>query len=81
MPKKKSVKFKVQKSDKDAGFFCSVTHGSKEITFSTETHKNYGDVVEMLMSHIEAIKEGRYTIVDSALGKLCKGKCQCAKKK
>ena len=78
--KKKNVTFTIKKSKEDGGFFCSVTHGSREITFSTETHKNHGDVTELLMSHIEAIREGRYKVVDSHIGPVCTGK-RCAKKK
>jgi len=79
--RKKNVTFTILKSKEDGGFFVRVTHGSREITFSTETHQNHGDAAEMMLSHIEAIREGRYKVVDKHIGPACVGKCRCAKKK
>lgn len=81
--KKKPVTFTILKSKKDGQFFCHVKHGTREITFFTENHKNHVDVSEMVKAHVEAILEGRFIVSDALVGqtKCCGGKCSKRKSK
>jgi hypothetical protein len=63
--KKRIVIFSIVRSEKQPlQFLCRVKHGSAEITFTTENHRNHVDLADMVQRHIAAISEGRFRVVD-----------------
>ncbi len=64
MKTKNPVTFRIKRSKRTKQFRCVVVAGNSEPTFVGESCKNAADVDDTILSHIEAIREGRFEVVD-----------------